>query len=160
MKKLLFLFFILPAIAFAQDLKLSNATVQTINHGAAPIANVNYLLLLKKDKSFIWSIDSVYSIADNKKVNFNIVKVDDPNLPSPRYEKLDKFEKKYKGLIQLSFSSMKSMGEEGRPHGPKIVVVESNDYTAGVKIFYTVRKKKQKILQIESFEKLETINAP
>jgi len=171
MKKLLFLFFVLPFAAFSQNLQLTKATEQTINHGASPTASTNYIVLLKKAKSFNWSVDSVYSIADNKKVNYNIVKLDDPASPSPRYEKLTKFEKNYIGLIQITFASMKSLGDGGRRNVPTIEIGEQNDYSSGVTIYYTSKMRKVKATDVEktakaknlkviAFEKLETINAP
>jgi len=160
MRVLLLLFLIFPILLFSQNLKQVKATVQTINHGISPTASTNYVLLYKKEKSFNWSIDSVYSVADNKKVKFNIVAIDNPELVSPTYTAINKFEKKYKGYVQLTFSSIVSRGEgRSRPNAPQPEIEESNDYSKGVIIYCTIKKKKKQI-RIESFEKLETINAP
>ncbi len=76
MRKLLFLFLIPSASIFAQNLKLMKATMQTINHGASPTSTTNFMVQLKKGKSFVWSVDSVKSALSNT-INYNIVKVDD-----------------------------------------------------------------------------------
>ncbi len=170
MKTLFFLFLLVPNVIFAQNLSLLKATKQTINQGASSIASTNYVILINKTDSFFWSIDSVYSIADNKKVKYTIVKVDNPALTSPNYEKMETFEKKYKGGIQITFSSIKVLAGGGNPNAPRFEPEGSNDYSRGVKLFYTVKKSKMKLLCLErtiktktlkvtSFEILETVNA-
>lgn len=160
MRVLLILVFALFSLSvFTQNIKLIKATVQTINHGISPTASTNYVLLYKKEKSFKWSVDSIYSVADNKKVKYNIVGIDNPEFVSPSYSSIDKFEKNYKGYIQITFSELKKRGESNRPNAPKIEIMENNDFSSGIIIYCKIKNKRKK-LKLETFEKLETINAP
>lgn len=159
MRRLLLIFLMIPLMVFSQNFELKKSTEQTINHGAAPISTTNYLILLKKSKSFKWSVDSIYSIADNKKVNYNIVTVNDPSLTSPDYKPLNSFEKKFKGFIQITFAKTLSRGAGGRPNAPQVNSEEQNDFSKGIIIYYTIKKKKKE-MKIELFEKIETIDAP
>lgn len=152
------LFFILVATHLnAQDLKLTKATKQQINHGAAPGSTINYTVILKKDKSFKWSIDSVHTPL-GRSLKFNVVKVDDVNATSPNYQAIKCYCKKDKGNYQITFSTNKKRGS-GRPNSPPNNTVEVEDFNSGAIIFYTA-KGKVKQLKIESFEELETVNAP
>lgn len=152
------LFFILVATHLnAQDLKLTKATKQQINHDAAPGSTINYTVILKKDKNFKWSIDSVHTPL-GRSLKFNVVKVDDVNAISPNYQAIKCYCKKDKGNYQITFSTNKKRGS-GRPNSPPNNTVEVEDFSSGAIIFYTV-KGKVKQLKIEAFEELETVNAP
>lgn len=157
MKNLIFLFFILPTIISAQNLKLMKATMQTVNHGASPTSTTSFMIQLKKEKIFAWSIDSVKS-ALNKPINYNIVKVDDPTVLSPNYQQVKNFAKKDKGIYLITFGSTRQNGS-GRPGAPQNQRVDTENYANGVTIYYTVNKKKKE-LKIDSFEELETVDAP
>ena len=87
MKQLLILLLI-SNISFAQELKLIKATKQMVNHGASPSSSINYTVLLKKDKNFKWSIDSVHTPL-GKSLKFNVVKVDNIDATSPNYTKVN-----------------------------------------------------------------------
>ncbi len=157
MRKLLFLFLIPSASIFAQNLKLMKATMQTINHGASPTSTTNFMVQLKKGKSFVWSVDSVKSALSNT-INYNIVKVDDPAATSPKYQQIKSFSKKDKGIYQITFGSTKQNGS-GRPGSPQSQRVDTEIYSNGIIIYYTVNKKKKE-MKIDSFEELESIDAP
>jgi len=159
MKRIILLFLLISSFSFAQDLKLVKATKQTINSGASPTSTTNYMIEVKKSKKCKVSIDSVVNVYTQKSNSFNVVKVDDPTVLSPNYEKVDASKLADKGLFQITFSSMKSRGS-GRPGTPPMnLMVPVADYTQGAIIYYHVGKKKKQLL-IESFEQLETINAP
>ncbi|CAN5431942.1 hypothetical protein BH10BAC1_BH10BAC1_16340 [soil metagenome] len=158
MKQIILLLFLLPTITFAQDLKLVKATKQTINSGASPTSTTNYMVEVNKSKKCKISIDSVVNVYTQKTTNFNIVKVDDPAATSPNYERTDASNVKGKGTYQITFASMKNRGR-GRPGTPMNLMVPIADFTQGAIVYYRVGKKKKQLL-IESFEELETINAP
>lgn len=159
MKRIILLFLLISAFSFGQDLKLVKATKQTINSGASPTSTTNYMIEVKKSKKCKVSIDSVVNVYTQKSNSFNVVKVDDPTVLSPNYEKVDASKLTDKGLFQITFSSMKSRGS-GRPGTPPMnLMVPVAEFTQGAIIYYHVGKKKKQ-LQIESFEQLETINAP
>jgi hypothetical protein len=158
MKKLAILFFFCQSLLFSQELKLMKATQQTINAGASPVSITNYLIQFKKGKSFLWHVDSVCSIASNNSIKYNLIKVDNPDAISPQYHQIKTFSKNDKGLFQIAFGSRKSH-RGGRPGIPIVDVTTGEDYSLGVIVFYTAGKKKKQ-LKVNSFEKLETVNAP
>lgn len=131
--------------------------MQTVNHGASPTSTTNFMVQLKKEKAFAWSIDSVKS-ALNKPIAYYIVKVDDPTVLSPNYQQVKKFSKKDKGIYQITFGSTRQNGS-GRPGSPINQRVDAENYANGVTIYYTVNKKKKEF-KIDSFEELESIDAP
>jgi len=155
MKQLLILLLI-SNISFAQELKLMKATKQMVNHGASPSSSINYTVLLKKDKNFKWSIDSVHTPL-GKSLKFNVVKVDNIDATSPNYTKVS-YNKKDKGTYQITFGTLKKRGS-GRPNSPPNIQVDTEDFSSDVTIFYTVKGKVKK-LKIDSFEELENINTP
>lgn len=158
MRKILFLFMMISMSSVAQDLTLKKATMQTINHGASPTSSTTYTVLLCNCKKGKWSLDSVISISSGQNVKFNLVKVDDPNASSPDYKKLDSYSNLGKGNFQLSFGKTKQRGS-GRPGAPQNTRVDTTNIEGGVLIYYSFNKK-SKQLKIDSFEQLETIDAP
>ncbi|MFL5762505.1 MAG: hypothetical protein ACJ77K_01105 [Bacteroidia bacterium] len=143
----------------AQELKLVKATKQTINSGASPSSTVNYLVELKKEKTGKWSVDSVVNVYTQKKVDYHIVWVNDPALASPDYRQVKTFSKKDKGTYQITFAVMKKRGS-GRPGAPPVeLTVPVAEFTQGAIIYYSMGKKRKQ-LKVESFDELETINAP
>ncbi len=158
MKSFLFLFILVSFSATAQQLKLSKATKQTINGGAFPSSSANYCIFIKKEKAFAWSVDSVVDVYTQRSVKFHIVKVDNADVLSPNsYTQVKTYSKKDKGNYQLTFS-MNTTRKTG-PDTPMNKMVPVNDVTQGVIIYYSA-KKKGKQLKVESFDKLETIDAP
>ncbi|MBL7884519.1 MAG: hypothetical protein JNL69_10655 [Bacteroidia bacterium] len=136
---------------------LEKASMQTINHGASPTSTTNYSILIKKNKSFLWSIDSIVSVNGNK-ISFNISKVENINSASPKYTPITSYSKNDVGTYHLTFASTKRRGE-GRNGAAQHLTVETEDYSGGVIIHYKVKGKLKK-MKIESFVKDETINAP
>lgn len=160
MKYLLTILFSLFAILiYSQELKFVKATMQTVNHGASPTSTTTYFMLLEKNKKFKWSVDSVVSIATGEKINYNIVKVDNPESTSPKYEQVKSFNKCDLGKYQLTFSITKNKGSGGRPGSPQNQKADTTNIEGGIIIYYTSKGKTQKIKIVE-FEKLDTINAP
>lgn len=157
MIRLLFIWLFVGFTCFSQNLILEKASMQTINHGASPTSTTNYNILLKKNKSFLWSIDSIVSFNGNK-INYNISKVENISSASPRYFPVTSFAKNDIGTYQLTFASTKRRGE-GRNGAPQHLTVKTEDYSTGVTIYYKAKGKLKKI-KIESFQKEETINAP
>jgi hypothetical protein len=158
MKSFLFLFILVSFSATAQQLKLRKATKQTINGGAFPSSTTNYCIFIKKEKAFAWSVDSVVDVYTQRSVKFHIVKVDNADVLSPNsYSQVKTYSKKDKGNFQLTFS-MNTTRKTG-PDTPMNKMVPVNDVTQGVIIYYSA-KKKGKQLKVESFEQLETIDAP
>ena len=88
---LIILFSFFSFAAFSQELKFVKATMQTVNHGASPTSTTTYSVFVKKNKKFKWSVDSVLSVSNGEKVNYNIVKVDNPESPSPKYEQIKSY---------------------------------------------------------------------
>ena len=158
MNRIIFLFLLTTFSAASQELKLIKATKQTINSGASPSSTNNYMIQIKKDKAYKWSVDSVVNVYTQKSIKFNIVKVDDPTVLSPNYKQVTKFSKNDHGMFQITFGVMKPRGS-GRPGTPMNLMVPVADFTQGAIIYYRVGKKKKQLV-IESFEELETINAP
>lgn len=158
MNKLVFLFFIISSTVAAQDLVLKKATMQTINHGASPTSSTNYSILLCQCKKGKWSLDSVVSISSGQAIKFNMVKVDDPDAASPDYKKLQSFSNLTTGNFQLTFGKTKQRGS-GRPGAPQNTKVDTTNIEGGVIIYYSA-KRKHKQLKIDSFEQLETVDAP
>jgi hypothetical protein len=154
--KNLFILLLISNLSFAQELKLIKATKQMVNHGASPSSSINYTVLLKKDKSFKWSIDSVHTPL-GKSLKFNVVKVENMDAASPNYTKTN-YTKKEKGTYQLTFGTLKKRGS-GRPNSPPNIQVDTENFSSDVIIFYTV-KGKVKQLKIDTFEELENINTP
>lgn len=157
MKKIILCFLFMQSLVFAQELKLMKATMQTINHGASPTSTTNYIIQLNKEKTFAWSIDSIHSMLGTS-IKYNIVKVDNPDAVSPQYKQVKTFSKKDKGIYQLTFGSTKQNGS-GRQVAPQQIKVNTENFSNGVIIYYSVKKKKIN-MKIESFEELESINAP
>ncbi|MCX6295472.1 MAG: hypothetical protein NTX97_05305 [Bacteroidetes bacterium] len=158
MKQFAFLFLLLSSASFAQDLAMVKATKQTINSGAAPTSTINYLIEIKRSKKCKLSIDSVVNVYTQKTTAFNVVKVDNPESVSPKYKPVNASSIKDKGMFQITFASMKNRGS-GRPGTPMNLIVPIADFTQGAIVYYTAGKKKKQLL-VESFEELETINAP
>ncbi len=158
MKRIAFLFLFSSSVSIAQDMTMIKATKQTINSGAAPTSTTNYLIEIKKSKKCKLSIDSVVNVYTQKTTAFNIVKVDNPESVSPNYKQVNATSIKDKGVFQITFASMKNRGS-GRPGTPMNLMVPIADFTQGAIVYYTVGKKKKQLL-VESFEELETINAP
>ncbi|MBA3971062.1 MAG: hypothetical protein H0X46_02775 [Bacteroidetes bacterium] len=153
MKHILVLLFLIPSFLFAQDLKLIKATKQTINSGASPTSTTNYRVEVKRSKSCNWSVDSVVNVYTSKSNLFNITKVGNSTTLQ-----MDPVLIKQKGIFQITFSSVKNRGS-GRPGTPMNLMVPVADFTQGAIIYYRVGKKKKQ-LTVESFDELETINAP
>ncbi len=134
--------------------------MQTVNHGASPTSTTTYSVFVKKNKKFKWSVDSVLSVSKGEKVNYNIVKVDNPESPSPKYEQIKSYNKCDLGLYLFTFSITKNKGSGGRPGSPpQNQKVDTTNIEGGVIIYYTSKGKTQTIKVIE-FDKLDTINAP
>ena len=159
MKRIIILFLLISSFSFAQDLKLVKSTKQIINSGASPTSTTNYMVEIKKAKKCKVSIDSLVNTYTQKSSPFNIVKVDNPTVLSPNYEKVDASKLTDKGTFQITFSSLKSHGST-RPGAPPMnLMVPVAEFTQGAIIYYRVGKKKKQLV-IELFEQLETINAP
>lgn len=158
MKKFIFIFCIISFSALAQELKFISATRQTINYGASPSSITNYSVLIEKNKNFIWSIDSICGIQSGNPVKYNIVKVDDPTVLSPNYQKVTVFLKADKGKYQITFGISKQRGS-ARQGSPQNTKVDTTNIEGGIFIYYTAKKKKKQLKVIE-FELLETVDAP
>ena len=158
MKHIIYFILFITFSAPAQELKLIKATKQTINAGASPSSVTNYVVIIKKEKCFKWSVDSVVNIDSRMSVKYNIVKADNPNAASPNYQRVQSFSKKDKGLYHITFSSSKSHSS-GRPGSPLNTSVTTPEFTRGALIYYSAGKKKKQ-LQVNSFEQLATIDAP
>jgi hypothetical protein len=158
MKNILWVFVMLSATLQAQELKLEKATMQTIHQGASPVSVTTYTVTLLKNKKFCWSIDSVCGIQSGQKVDYKIVKVDDPTVLSPDYKRVEQFKKSDRGRYQISFSKRK-VGQGGRPNAPQNLKPDTTNIEGGVVIHYTSKKRHRKLL-VENFEQLETVNAP
>lgn len=158
MKHLFFLFFIVSSAVYGQDLKLSKATAQTVNHGASPTSSTTYTIVLQKSKKCVWSIDSVLSTATGQAIKYNLVKVDNLNATSPDYKKVEGFSKCDTGMYQITFGITKQRGS-GRPGAPQNQKADTTNIEGGVTICYSI-KKKRKQLKVVEFEQLETVDAP
>ncbi len=158
MKRFIILFCLISAFSSAQDLSLLKATKQTINSGASSSSTTNYSVDINKTKKCKLSIDSVVNVYTQKSISFNIVQVDNPSAVSPSYHQVKPSAIKEKGMYQITFASTKNRGS-GRPATPMNLVVPIADFTQGAIIYYSSGKKKKQLL-VESFEQLETINAP
>jgi hypothetical protein len=158
MNRLLIFLLFISLSATAQELELVKATQQTINSGAAPMSTTNYVVHIKKNKVFKWSIDSVVNVYTQKSSPFQVVKVTSTSVLAPSQKQMVVFSKNDKGLFYITFSSMKSRGS-GRPGTPMNMMVPVADFTQGAIVYYRVGKKQKKII-IELFDELETINAP
>jgi hypothetical protein len=158
-KFLIFIALFITSVSFSQELKLQKATSQKINHGASPTSTTTYTVTILKNKKFNWQIDSVVSISSAQQVKYNIVKVDNPDAVSPKYEQVKKYNKCDKGNYQITFSITKSHGGSSRPGAPQNQMADTTNIEGGVIIYYRVNGKTKKI-KVESFEQLETINAP
>lgn len=158
MKKLVFLFLIISSTVAAQGLTVKKATMQTVNQGASPTSSTTYSISLYQCKKVKWNLDSVISISSGQPVKFNMVKVDDPAALSPDYKKLASLSGLTSGNYLLTFRKTKQRGN-GRPGAPQNTKVDTTNIEGGVIIYYSV-KKKHKQLKIDSFEQLETVDAP
>lgn len=160
MYRILFLFLIFSFPVTGQELCLLNATRQTTNYGASPGSVTNYSILIEKKKKFIWGIDSICGIQSGQRVKYNLVKVNTANVLSPNYTKVTKFSKADKGKYQITFGIHKERGGgTGRPGAPPQVKADTTNIEGGVYIYYHVKKKK-KVMKVDVFEMLETLNAP
>jgi hypothetical protein len=157
MNRLIVFLLFIGSASFGQELKLMEATKQIINSGAAPTSTTNYKIQFQKNP-FKWSVDSVVNVYTGKSVQYTIVQINDPNLPSPDIKPVKCFSKKDKGIYWISFASSKNRGG-GRPGSPTGVMVELPDFPKGAIIYYRSVKKKKQLL-VETFTQLETINAP
>ena len=160
MRSIILLLFFVSSYAGAQDLKLIKATKQMINSGASPTSTTNYTIQVKKSKKCSLTIDSVVNVYTQKSGKFTVFKEGNPSVLSPAsQQQIDASNIKEKGIFNINFSSSKNRGS-GRPGAPPMeLMVPIADYTQGAIVYYRVGKKKKK-LTIESFEELETINAP
>ncbi len=159
MKRTICLMFLLPSVVFAQDFKFIKATKQTINSGASPTSTNNYTIEISKSKKCKWSIDSVVNLYTSKAVEFQLFKIENATVLSPSNKPIEMTSIKQNGSFQIKFSSMKNRGS-GRPGAPPMnLMVPVADFTQGAIVYYRIGKKKMQ-LKVESFDELETINAP
>jgi hypothetical protein len=158
MKHILSFLLLLSCCASAQELRFVRATKQTINSGASPTSTTNYTVELKKTKTGKWCVDSVVNVYTQKPIDYDIAWVDDPSKVSPDFKPVKAFSKKDKGTYQITFASRKNRGS-GRPGTPMNLMVPVADFTQGAIIYYRIGKKRCQ-MKIESFDELETINAP
>ncbi len=143
MKYIFFLFIIISFSARGQELKLTQATKQTANSGASATVITNYCILLKKEKSFCWSVDSVVDVYTQKPLRFHIVKIEKPGgLSAQRYLEVKKYSKKDKGIYRVSFEM--TQNRKTGPDTPMNKKVPVDDITQGVIVFYSAEKKKKK----------------
>ena len=159
MNKLLLGLIFISTVSFAQELKLQKATKQTINAGASPTSTTNHVLELKKSKKCTFTIDSVVNVYTQKAIAFTVFKLADATVLAPGNPVVCSNQLKGKGVFQIHFASMKNRGG-GRPGSPPMnLVVPIADFTQGAIVYYRVGRKKKQLI-VESFEELETINAP
>ena len=158
MNRIIVFLLIISSSVFAQELKVVNATKQTINSGASPTSTTNYKVQFKKGSAYKWSVDSVVNANTQQSVQYIIVKMDSNDPASVGFKPVKCFSKKDKGIYQIAFASSKKRGS-GRPNSPTGVMVELPDFPKGAIIYYRVGKKKMQMI-VETFEELETINAP
>lgn len=158
MRFLTFLFLLFSATGIGQELKMDKATMQTVNHGASPSSTTTYTIILEKNKKFKWQIDSVVTISGREAVKYNVVKVDDPDSNSPKYEQVKSYNKCDIGKYLITFTITKNRGG-GRPGSPQNQKADTTNIEGGVIIYYRV-KGKTKMIKVDVFEKLDTINAP
>lgn len=159
MRKIFLLFLLISSATFAQDLKLIKATKQTTNAGASPTSTINYSIYIKKSKQRKLSIDSVVNVYTQKTTTFEFYIVANSKGNLDRQIQYNSTNIIDKGVFRLNFYSMKSRGN-GRPGAPPMeLMVPIADFTQGAIIYYRVGKKSKKIT-VESFEELQTINAP
>lgn len=140
----------------AQELKLTKATLQTVNHGASPTSTTTYLVQFQKKKKSVWSIDSVISISSAQQVKYTLVKIGEKGAD---YTALDKFSKSDKGFYQIRFAVTKQRGSGGRPGAPQNQKADTTVIEGGVIVYYSI-KGKSKQLKVTDFEQLETVDAP
>lgn len=158
MRKIILLLLLISSATFAQDLKLIKATKQTTNAGASPTSTINYTIQIKKSKKCKVSIDSVVNVYTQKSSPFNVYKTGNSTVLSPS-KQIDATNIREKGAYDINFYSTKSRGS-GRPGAPPMeLMVPIADFTQGAIVYYRVGKKSKKIT-VESFEELQTINAP
>ncbi len=158
MRLLFSLLLLISSFSVAQDLKLTEATKQIINYGASPTSTINYTVEVKKNKSCKISVDSVVNVYTQRSTLFHITKKNEGSVLSPA-KQIDASNIHEKGVFEIHFSATKNRGS-GRPGAPPMnLTVPLADFTQGVIIYYRVGKKKKK-LRVESFEELETVNAP
>jgi hypothetical protein len=155
MKKFLFLFLIISATTFAQELTLQKAMMQTVNHGASPTSTTTYSVLVCNCKKAKWSLDSVVSISSGQILTFDMSKVEKKDTVN---KKLSSFKNLGTGDYRITFSKTKQRSG-GRPGAPQNTMVDTTNIEGGVMIHYTVKSKHKK-MKIDSFEQLETINTP
>lgn len=158
MKKLVFIFFIISATAFSQDVKVENATVQTINRSTSSTSLITYTITINKIKRSKWNIDSLINIATGDSIKYTIVKVDDPGAASPNYKKVNSFSKSDLGIFQISYGKIKKR-EDDQPKSPQNRKADVTTIEGGVYLYITT-KNKHKRYKIDEFEKLETIETP
>ena len=158
MRKIILLFLLISSATFAQDLKLIKATKQTTNAGASPTATINYTIQVKKSKRCKVTIDSVVNVYTQKTSPFNVYKTGKATVLSPA-KQIDVANIREKGSYDINFYSTKNKGG-GRPGAPPMeLMVPIADFTQGAIVYYRAGNKNKKIT-VESFEELQTINAP
>jgi len=157
MKRLILIFLIFSSTCFAQDIKIKKATMQTVNHGASPTSSTTYAILIAKYKKGKWSIDSLISASSGQRIQFNIVEVGDPDSVSTDYKKAFSQDLK-KGNYRIKFGKIKQRGS-GRPGSPQNQKADTANIEGAVIIYYTI-KKKHKQVKVDTFEMLETVDAP
>ncbi len=155
--KVFIVFLFVHSIGFSQELKLTKATLQTVYHGDSPNKSLNYNIIIEKQKKFSWSIDSILSTYD-KKIQFNIVKIDNINSPNSNYKQVKSFSKKDKGFYMITFSISEPIKKE-KAIAAGSQKIELNNSVSEVRLFYSANKKTKKIDSI-IFEELETISVP
>jgi hypothetical protein len=158
MYRIIFSLLLITSSITAQELKLVKATKQIVNSGISSRATTNFIVSFKKEKSFKCTIDSVVNVYTQKTVPYTIIKVDNPTVLSPNYQQVKTFSKNDNGLFEITFSAAKSRGS-GRPGTPMNLQVPVNDFIQGAIIYYRVGKNKKQLV-VDSFEQLETLNAP
>jgi hypothetical protein len=158
MNKLVLLFLIISSTGFAQDIKVEKATMQTVNHGASPTSSTTYTILISKAKKCKWQIDSVMSTASGQNVEFTITEIAEPEVLSPGLKKVSPKDLK-NGNYMITFGVTKKRGSGGRPGSPQNTRVDTTNIEGGVIIYYSIKKKYNSI-KVDTFEMLETLNAP
>ena len=99
MKRVVIFFLLISPSLIAQELKLAKATRQVINQPVSFSSTTNYVILIKKEKSFKWSVDSLVDVYTQKKISYTIIKSDTSVTKSPNHP-LISFSKKDKGVFK------------------------------------------------------------
>jgi hypothetical protein len=158
MKYIFFLFVVFDLSLSGQELRLKSATMQTINQGASAVSSTTYRIRLEKSRKYKWSVDSIIGIQSGQPVDFQIMKLGDDTVLKPGSQLLREFKKTDKGLFEIVFGIQKSRGN-GRPNAPQNMKVDTTNIDGGVYIYYRTKCRKKKI-KVDTFEVLETLDAP